>query len=109
MAYLLIEIAEPEKRMKVIYFSSPVCHRCKMIEPGLESLVTRKGLNLTKVNTSKEIDLAVRYNVLSLPTLIFFEGDNEVKRLTSGEVSLIAIEKVFAEFSQKEKSKASSM
>ena len=71
-----------------------------MIEPCLERLMAREGLNLAKIDTSTDIDLAVQYNVLSLPTLIFFEGDHEIKRLTSTEVSLSAIEKVCAEFAQ---------
>ncbi len=65
-----------------------------LIEPRLDSLITGKGLNLTKVDTSKEMDTALRYDVLSLPTLIFFRRDKEVIRLSSTDVSLGAIEKV---------------
>jgi len=93
--------------LRILYFWSPVCHKCKMIEPKVESLTKKRGLNLLKVDASKEIDLALKYDVLSLPTLIFLEGDNEVKRFSSAEVSLIAIEKACAELSEGEKIGAS--
>lgn len=92
-----------DNSLRILYFWSPVCQKCKMIEPKLEALIRNRSLNLIRVDTSKEIDFALQYDVLSLPTLIFLEGDNEVKRLTSGEVSLTAIEKVCAELSEGEK------
>lgn len=93
--------------LRILYFGSPVCHKCKMIEPKLEALIRNRSLNLTKVDASREVDIAVKYDVMSLPTLIFLLGDNEVKRLTSAEVSLIAIEKACAELSEEEKMGAS--
>jgi thiol:disulfide interchange protein len=64
------------------------------MEPKIESLAKGGGLALIKIDANKEIDVTLKHNVLSLPTLIFFRGDKEEKRLSSEEVTVDAVEKV---------------
>lgn len=86
---------EPEKADKGVaasYFWSANCQKCKLIGPSLESIMQRKGVVVTKINVSTEQDIALHYNVLSLPTLIFFRNGREELRLTGGDVTIAKVE-----------------
>ena len=57
----------------IYYFSSPYCGPCKQVEQMLSevnmSLFGNK-LRIKKVNIMKESELATKFNVLSVPTII---------------------------------------
>jgi thiol-disulfide isomerase/thioredoxin len=82
-----------DNHIRILFFSSPSCQKCHLIEPKIDALVQNNAFNLIKIDTTKDIEAALKYNVLSLPTLIFLRGDKEEKRLTSTEVTPNAIEK----------------
>jgi thioredoxin len=54
----------------VVDFWAPWCRPCKAIEPILEDL----PLDVARVNIDEHPDLAVRYEVLSIPTVMLFEN-----------------------------------
>ena len=54
----------------VVDFWAPWCRPCKALEPILEEL----PLEVARVNIDEEVGLASRYEVLSIPTVILFEG-----------------------------------
>ncbi|MGO8695014.1 MAG: thioredoxin [Rectinemataceae bacterium] len=59
----------------LIDFWAEWCMPCKMIAPSLEQLAeTYKGkLRVGKVNVDVESDLAARFNIISIPTLMVFK------------------------------------
>lgn len=64
----------------LVDFSAVWCGPCKMLTPTVEALAAEmKGqVNIGKVDIDQEQDLAVRFNVMSVPTLVFFKGGKQV-------------------------------
>lgn len=65
----------------LVDFWAPWCGPCRMQAPILEELANEvKGVTIAKVNVDDEPDLASRYGVMSIPTLILFENGTEKER-----------------------------
>lgn len=58
----------------VVDFWAPWCKPCAAIEPILEALATEHGFRLLRLNIDEHLGVPSRYGVLSLPTVILFEG-----------------------------------
>ena len=58
----------------IVDFWAPWCKPCQAIEPILESLAADHGLALVRLNLDEHLGVPSRYGVLSLPTVILFEG-----------------------------------
>jgi len=58
------------------------CGPCRMMTPILDELADQyvEKAVIGKVNVDQEIDLAQKYGVSSIPTLIVLKGGAEVKR-----------------------------
>ena len=66
----------------LIDFWAEWCGPCKMIVPVIDELVAEFEGKATigKVNIDNEADLAARYNVSSIPTLLLLKDGEEAKR-----------------------------
>jgi thioredoxin 1 len=60
----------------LVDFTAPWCGPCKTIVPALESLVTSHAgkLKVTQLNVDESQEIAQRYRVMSMPTIIVFRG-----------------------------------
>ncbi|BDF70275.1 thioredoxin [Oscillospiraceae bacterium] len=69
-------------QLMMVDFWASWCGPCKMAAPIIESVAGEyEGKALVgKVNTDDEQELAVRYEVMSIPTVIFFKNGKEVER-----------------------------
>ena len=66
----------------VVDFWAPWCAPCRMMAPAYEDAAARlaPGVRLAKLDTEAEPDIAARYGIRSIPTLIVFKGGREVSR-----------------------------
>lgn len=78
------EVLRSQKPVLVDFWAT-WCGPCRMQAPVLEALAAELGEELTvgKVNVDDAPDLASRYGVLSIPTLMLFQN-GEVIRKTVG-------------------------
>ncbi len=71
----------------VVDFWAEWCGPCKMIAPVLEEIAAENSekLAIGKVNVDENPDLARKFEVMSIPTLIVFKDGQPVKRLVGAK------------------------
>lgn len=88
------EVIQETEKLVLVDCWAPSCGPCKALMPHVEKLseTYSEKLKVVKVNTAENMMLAIKLQILSLPTLIFFKNGKEEKRLT-GTVSFTTLEK----------------
>ena len=74
------------------------CMPCKMIAPALEEIATEYSgkLKIAKVDVDSEPDLAQKFNVVSIPTLLLFKnGEIANQHVGAGSGSKPMLESIF--------------
>ena len=82
----------------VVDFWAEWCGPCRMIAPVLKELAKdyKDKLKVAKINVDEEPDLASRYGIQSIPTMLFFKGGQMVKQQI-GAVPKHILEKIVKE------------
>lgn len=59
------------------------CGPCKLLSPVLDKVAQEfeGSVKFTKVNVDENPELAVKYGIVSIPTVMLFKGKEEPKRL----------------------------
>ncbi len=71
----------------LVDFWAEWCGPCKMIAPILEEIAEEQGdaVTIAKLNVDEAGDIARRFEVMSIPTLILFQNGEPVKRIVGAK------------------------
>ncbi|MFT7646763.1 MAG: thioredoxin 1 [Candidatus Poriferisodalaceae bacterium] len=79
----------------LVDFWAEWCGPCKMITPILEEIANEHdGIKITKVNVDDNPDIARRFEVMSIPTLIIFKDGEPAKRLVGAKPKGALLEEI---------------
>lgn len=92
------EVLKSDKKV-LIDFYADWCGPCKMMSPIIDKVAEELGdaVKVGKVNSDDNMELAVEYGIMSIPTIMFFKGGKVVKvfnGLTSKSELLDAIKEL---------------
>ncbi len=84
----------------LIDFWAPWCGPCRMVAPVVEEIAKEYDgkVKVMKLNTDENMDIAIKYNILSIPTLGFFKGGQMVERIIGAVPKKVIVDKIAKTF-----------
>ena len=69
------------KEPAMIDFFANWCGPCKMMSPVIDEIAEElQNIKVGKINVDENQDLAMKYNVMSIPTIVIIKDGKEIKR-----------------------------
>lgn len=74
------EVVNSDKPV-ILDFYADWCGPCKMMSPVIDQIADELGdsVKVGKVNSDENMDLAEKFGIMSIPTIIIFKGGNVSK------------------------------
>ena len=68
----------------IVDFSATWCGPCKMISPIVDDISNDLSgkVKVAKIDIDESMDIAIKYNVMSVPTLILFKGGQVIHQVS---------------------------
>ena len=67
-------------KMKILKFYADWCGPCKMLSKTIETIEDEIPFEIEEIDADTNIDMAQKYNIRGLPTMVIVDGETEVKR-----------------------------
>ena len=78
----LSEVMNSEKKV-LLDFWAPWCGPCRMVVPMVEEIAKeRPDIKVAKINVDENPELATRFRIMSIPTLVVMENGKIVNQAT---------------------------
>ena len=75
------EVLEYKEKVVLVDFYADWCGPCKMLSPIVDEVAQEnEDIKVVKVNVDDSQDLAMKYQVMSIPTLVVIKEGNEINR-----------------------------
>ena len=74
------EILDAEKTA-IIDFYADWCGPCKMMSPIIDEIAEDENLIVGKVNVDDNQELAIKYDIMSIPTILIFKNGQLINRV----------------------------
>ncbi len=70
-----------EKGKVLVDFYADWCGPCRMMSPIIDEIAEEMGesVKVGKINVDNNQELAIKYDVMSIPTIMVFENGNPIK------------------------------
>src|SRR5262247_2221236 len=80
----------------LVDFWAAWCGPCRAIAPTVDEIAAEYAgkLKVVKVNTDENEDIAIRYQVMSIPTLILYKGGAPVERVIGVFPKAVLVSKI---------------
>lgn len=80
----------------LVDFWAPWCGPCRMLAPVIEELANDFDgkAKICKVNTDEEQDVAVKYGIRSIPTILFFKDGKLVDQMVGASSKQVLADKI---------------
>ena len=81
----------------VLYFTATWCGPCKTFKPVVQEVNAELGLGINFVDVDQQKEMAQRYGITSVPTIVVENGGNVLYR-NSGVMSKPQLRQVLSQF-----------